>query len=81
MRAKLILPIEALHGKLDGKSKYYFRTINGKQYAQHCPVRDKPPSLAQASSRATFAIRAKQVAQLQKSGSKLSVKELWKSIM
>jgi len=81
MRAKLILPIEALHGKLEAKSKYYFRTINGKQYAQRCPVRAKPPSAAQISSRATFAIRAKQVAQLQKEGSKLSQKELWKSIM
>ena len=81
MKAKPILPIDALHGKLDGKSTYYFRTINGKQYAQRCPVRDKPPSLAQASSRATFAIRAKQVAQLQKSGSRLSVKELWKQVI
>lgn len=78
MRATLILPIEALHGKLESNSKYYFRTINGKQYAQRCPVRDKPPSLAQASSRAIFASRAKQVAQLQKDGSKLSQKELWK---
>ena len=81
MKAKLILPIDALHGKLDGKSKYYFRTINGKQYAQRCPVRVKPPSPAQTSSRATFAIRAKHVAQLQKSGSKLSVKELWKQVI
>ena len=81
MRAKPILPIDALHGKLDSKSKYYFRTINGKQYVQRCPVRDKPPSPAQTSSRTTFAIRAKQVAQLQKDGSKLTVKELWKSIM
>ena len=81
MRAKLILPIDALHGKLDGKSKYYFRTINGKQYAQRCPVRDKPPSPAQATSRATFAERSRIVAQMQKDGSKLTVKELWKSIM
>ena len=81
MRAKPILPIDALHGKLDGQSTYYFRTINGKQYAQRCPVRDKPPSPAQASSRATFAERSRLVAQMQKSGSKLSLKELWKSIM
>ena len=81
MKIEPILPIDALHGKLEGKSTYYFRTINGKQYAQRCPVRDKPPSPAQKSSRATFAIRAKQVAQLQKDGSKLSVKELWKQII
>lgn len=81
MTAKPIFPIDSLHGKPDSKSPYYFRTINGKQYAQRCPVRDKPPSPAQTSSRATFAIRAKQVAQLQKEGSRLSQKELWKSIM
>jgi hypothetical protein len=81
MKAKPILPIDALHGKLDSKSKYYFRTINGKQYAQRCPMRDKPPTLAQKSARAIFAIRAKQVAQLQKDGSRQSQKQLWKSIM
>lgn len=81
MRAKLILPIDALHGKLDGRSKYYFRTINGKQYAQRCPVRDKPPTDSQLSSRATFAERSRLVAQMQKDGSKLSVKELWKQVI
>lgn len=81
MKAKPILPIEALHGKLDSKSTYYFRMINGKQYAQRCPVRDKPPTDGQLSSRATFAERSRLVAQMQKDGSKLTVKELWKSIM
>lgn len=81
MRANLILPIDALHGKLEGKSTYYFRTINGKQYAQRCPKRDKPPTDSQLSSRATFAKRSRIVAQMQKNGSKLSLKELWKSIM
>lgn len=78
MKAKPILPIDALHGKLDGKSTYYFRTINGKQYAQRCPKRDKPPTDSQLSSRATFAERSRIVAQMQKDGSKLTVKELWK---
>lgn len=81
MRANLILPIDALHGKLEGKSTYYFRTINGKQYAQRCPKRDKPPTHSQLSSRAAFAKRSRIVAQMQKNGSKLSLKELWKSIM
>jgi hypothetical protein len=81
MMIKPILPIDALHGKLDAKSKYYFRTIHGKQYAQRCPKRDKPPTDSQLSSRATFAERSRIVAQMQKDGSKLSVKELWKSIM
>ena len=81
MKAKPILPIDALHGKLDGKSTYYFRTINGKQYAQRCPKRDKPPTDSQLSSRATFAERSRKVAQMQKDGFELTVKELWKSIM
>ena len=81
MRAQLILPIDALHGKLDSKSTYYFRTINGKQYAQRCPKRDKPPTDSQLSSRATFAERSRIVAQMQKDGTKLLKKDLWKSIM
>lgn len=81
MKAKLILPIDALHGKLDGQSRYYFRTIHGKQYAQRCPARTKPPTAGQLSSRATFAIRSRIVAQLQKDGSDLTLQELWKSIM
>ena len=81
MTAKPIFPIDSLHGKPDSKSPYYFRIINGKQYAQRCPKRDKPPTSSQLSSRATFAERSRIVAQMQKDGSKLTVKELWKSIM
>ena len=77
MNAKLIIPIEALHGKLNARDDYYFRTINGRQYAQRCPKRTKRPTAAQTTARATFAERSRLVAQLQLQGSTLSKKELW----
>ena len=48
MKVDLILPIAELHGKLNGKAPYYFKTVNGKTFVQRCPVRTamgqaKPP--------------------------------------
>lgn len=80
MKTNVILLIDTLHGKLEGHSKYYFRTIHGKQYAQRCPVRDKPPTNRQLSSRAIFAERSRIVAKMQKDGSKLTPKELWNQL-
>ena len=33
MKVDLILPIAKLHGKLNSKAPYYFKTMNGKTFA------------------------------------------------
>ena len=77
MRVELILPLEALHGKLTGDARYYFRTVNGRQYVQRCPRRPRRPSASQTASRASFAARARLVAQWQRNGCRLPQKRLW----
>lgn len=78
MKIELIIPIEALHGKLSQHSNYYFRTINGRQFVQRCPKRKKQRSAAQIRSNQIFASRARIVAQMQNEGVKLTPKQLWK---
>ena len=39
MRVELILPIARLRGKINSKSPFYFKTINGKTFVQRCPNR------------------------------------------
>ena len=77
MKIELIIPIEALHGKLSQHSNYYFRTINGRQFVQRCPKRNKQRSAAQIRSNQIFASRARIVAQMQNEGVKLTKKQLW----
>lgn len=40
MKAELIIPIDALRGKLENNG-YYFRMYKGKQIVQRCPDRSK----------------------------------------
>ena len=77
MRVDLILPLEALHGKLTSDARYYFRTVNGRQYVQRCPRRTQHQSASQKASRDTFIARSRLVAQWQRNGSRLSPKRLW----
>ena len=41
MHALLIIPIEALRGRLSKKDGFYFRMYNGKQIVQRCPTKWK----------------------------------------
>lgn len=77
MQVKLMLPIATLHGKLSGNANYYFRTINGRTFVQHCPRRVKAPTAKQQSTRSVFAKRARFVARMRNEGTSLSVKQLW----
>jgi len=46
MKVNLILPIAALHGKLNGAAKFYFKTVNGTTFIQRCPQRTSRPLTA-----------------------------------
>ena len=79
MRVELILPIAKLHGKLNGKSPFYFKTVNGKTFVQHCPNRSaKTPTPAQIAAKQRFAAISKIVKQMMADGAKKSRKQLWK---
>ncbi|MBQ2541330.1 MAG: hypothetical protein II551_06760 [Paludibacteraceae bacterium] len=79
MKVELILPIAKLHGKLNGKSPFYFKTVNGKTFVQRCPNRRMvPPSLAQTAARQRFAAIAAEVTRMLEQGSRKSRKQLWK---
>ena len=78
MKVELILPIARLHGKLNSKAPYYFKTVNGKTFVQRCPIRTAPPTSNQIAAKARFAAIAKMVAQMRTDGSKKSRKQLWK---
>ena len=59
MKAELIIPIDALRGKLreDG---YYFRMYKGVQIVQRCPDRSKQKhkkTIAEAANQKRFAQR------------------------
>ena len=77
MKVELILPIARLHGKLNSKAPYYFKTIHGKTYVQRCPVRTAPPTPKQIAARRRFSAIAQYVAKMQAEGSTLSKKQLW----
>ena len=79
MKVELILPIAKLHGKINGKSPFYFKTVNGKTFVQRCPVRStKAPTPAQNAAKQRFAAIAKLVTQMLAEGSKKSRKQLWR---
>ena len=78
MKVELILPIARLHGKLNKKAPYYFKTVNGKTYVQRCPTRTAPPTPNQVVAKRRFSAIAQLVAQMQAAGSKKSRKQLWK---
>ena len=66
MKAELIIPIAALHGKLNGKAKFYFKTVNGKTFVQRCPDRStKPATAAQIAARKRFSAIAGEVKRMQ----------------
>ena len=78
MKAELIIPIDALRGKLreDG---YYFRMYKGVQIVQRCPDRSKhKKTIAELENQERFAKRAQVVNQMLKAGSRVSRKGLWK---
>ena len=78
MKVELILPIAQLHGKLNSKAPYYFKTVNGKTFVQRCPVRKAKPTPYQILARSRFGKIARTVAQMQLEGASLSRKQLWK---
>lgn len=56
MKVELILPIACLRGKINSKSPFYFKTVNGKTFVQHCPNRStKAPTPAQTAAKQRFA--------------------------
>ena len=81
MKVKTILPIDMLHGKLDGRSEYYFRSIHGKQFAQRCPRKKRPATAEEQAKQSLFGKRAKKVAKMMMEGVHRSRKELWKQVM
>jgi len=80
MKVDLILPIAKLHGKLNSKAPYYFKTVNGKTFVQRCPVRTAKPTPQQILARSRFGKIARTVAQMQLEGSLLSKKQLWQLV-
>ena len=78
MRVELITPIAQLHGKLNGRMPYYFKTVNGKTFVQRCPIRRAKPSIQQTAARERFSAIAKMVAQMRQRGTRKSSKQLWK---
>ena len=79
MKVELILPIAKLHGKLNGKAPFYFKTVNGKTYVQRCPDRStQTPTAAQTAAKQRFAAIAGMVRQMMTEGSRKSRKQLWK---
>jgi hypothetical protein len=81
MKVEPIIPIDALHGKLYGKSDYYFRSIHGKQFAQRCPVKKRPKTATEEAKENLFGDRARKVATMLRDGLKLTRKEMWKIVM
>lgn len=77
MKTELIIPIDALHGKLNGKDNYYFRLLNGQVIVQHCPRRRKKATPAQKQARQLFTKRAAFVAQNLTIHPQLSRHQLW----
>ena len=77
MKVQLISPVAALHGKLNGKAKLYFKTVNGKTFVQRCPSRTAPPTRNQLAARKRFSAIAQYVAKMKEEGSTLSTKQLW----
>ena len=80
MKVELILPIAQLHGKLNSKAPYYFKTVNGKTFVQRCPIRKAPPTTQQILARSRFGKIARIVAQMKLEGSSLSRKQLWQLV-
>lgn len=80
MKVELILPIAQLHGKLNSKAPYYFKTVNGKTFVQRCPVHKVPPTTQQILARSRFGKIARIVAQMKLEGSSLSRKQLWQLV-
>jgi len=79
MRVELILPIAKLHGKLNGKAPFYFKTVNGKTFVQRCPNRSSQHlTAAQIAARERFSSIAAEVSRMLEEGSKKSRKQLWK---
>ena len=79
MRVELILPIARLRGKINSKSPFYFKTINGKTFVQRCPNRSiKTATPAQTAAKQRFAAIAQIVARMKAEGSKKSRKQLCK---
>lgn len=52
MKAKMMAPIESVHGKIS--EGFYARVVCGKQVIQRCPVRSKPPTEKQLAARQWF---------------------------
>ncbi len=78
MRVELILPVAKLHGKLNGKAPFYFKTVNGRTFVQRCPNRSlQPPTPAQTAAKERFATIARMVRAMYLAGSKLTRKQLW----
>ena len=66
MKVELILPIARLRGKINSKSPFYFKTVNGKTFVQRCPNRStKAPTPAQTAAKQRFAAIARIVARLE----------------
>lgn len=53
MKAKMMAPIESIHGTII--KGYYARVVCGKQVIQRCPVRNKKPTEKQQAARKWFA--------------------------
>lgn len=57
MKAELIIPIDALRGKLENNG-YYFRVYKGVQIVQRCPDRSKHVKTeAEAANQKRFAAK------------------------
>ena len=57
MKAELIIPIDALRGKLENNG-YYFRMYKGVQIVQRCPDRSKHvKTKAEAANQKRFAAK------------------------
>lgn len=57
MKAELIIPIDALRGKLENNG-YYFRMYKGVQIVQRCPDRSKHiKTEAEAANQKRFAAK------------------------
>lgn len=57
MKAELIIPIDALRGKLENNG-YYFRMYKGVQIVQRCPDRSKHVKTeAEAANQKRFAAK------------------------
>ena len=79
MKVELIVPVISLHGKLSGKSTFYFRTCRGRTFFQRCPDRSSQPTTpAQAAAQKRFADIAAIVRRLRKDFPELDDKQLWK---